>query len=316
MEQEYRFERLNDNNIEDLKILYKDAFDEDRSSEYTRNKFNTKQLGANHIAFIAYDSNNSPAAFYALFPAQVTLDNKSFLAGQVADLMTHSAHRRKGLFLKLANHTHDFAKNNGMKFIFTFQYGTDGPYGGFINLNFTDTNSFNGYYLKLQTFPLNRFAKKIKLLSLFYQPYFRLIKTLFLKKATFFSYPDKNLNYAEISKNEHFIDYKYSYSDCEMIEIGNVKFLFKIKPDGSIAIGDVDKNDPEEIDRAIKKLKRVAFLLGIRIIQFEASKGHLIDQVLSKKYQAVNKFHALYYNLDENFSGDQVRFTYADIDTY
>lgn len=316
MKEEYRFERLDANNIEDLKVLYKDAFDEDRTIEYTRNKFNTTKLGGQYFAFIAYDNNNFPAAFYALFPVEVTMNNQKYLSGQVADLMTHSLHRKKGLFLKLANHTHEFAKNQGMKFVFTFQYGTEGAYSGFIKLKFIDKECINGYYIKIHTFPLNRFAKRYKLLNVFYQPYFNLVEKLFFKKVNYFKYYNKDTNYGEILKENNFIDYKYGYSNCKIFEINNVRYLLKIKPDGSLAIGDIDKNNSEEIIKSLNKLKRVAFWLGIRIIQFEVSKGHLIDDVLSKYYSANNKFHVLFLNLDENFSGNLVKFTYADIDTY
>lgn len=317
MSEEYRFERLSDHNIEDLKILYKDAFHEDRPSEYTKSKFNTAALGGHYFAFIAYDQNNFPSAFYAIFPFQVQIDGQMYLGGQIADLMTHSQHRRKGLYYKLANHTHAFVKENGMKFIIGVSYGmNNGTYEGLKKLNFTDPCTFKGYHLKIQTLPLNRIANKNKLLNTVYQPYFNFIRKLNFKKVDFFKYSDKNLNYGEIAKDNNFVSYKYGYSNCEILEIDGVRFFCKMKPDGSLAIGDIDKNSVEEIKYALKKLKRIAFWSGIRIIQFEASEGHIVDQVLSPICNSVDKYRVLYYNLDEKFPGEKVRFTYADIDTF
>ena len=315
--EEYRFERLSESNIEDLKILYKDAFNENRSTEYTNSKFNTQELGGKFFAFIAYDRQNFPSAFYALFPFQLVLEGKKHFGGQIADLMTHSSHRRKGLYYKLANHTHNFAKENGMEFIIGVSYGmNNGTYEGLKKLNFTDPENFGGYHLKIKTLPVNRYSQKSSILNKIYRPYFNFIKKLFFKKVDYFKYTQKETQYGEIIKDEKYINYKYGYSTCMILEIGKVRFLCKIKPDGSLAIGDIDKNNELDIHKAIKKLKRIAFWLGIRIIQFEVSKGHLIDKVLSSKYSSVDKYRVLYYNLNENFPGDKIKYTLADIDTF
>ena len=315
---EYRFELINEHNIKDLPSLFKDAFQEDYSLKYLQGKFNSLHEGGELFSFVAYDLNNSIAGLYAIFPMFITQDQNRILAGQVGDIMIHSEHRKsRDLFFTLANHAHNYAKEKGMKCIFAFVYGINGSYPLFTRyLDFQDDEKFVGYNLKVKTVPMSKYSKKYRLVGLTYQFYFSLIKAIMVKKRNEFLFFDKDMGYPEIHKDENFISYKLGYSNCEIWEVNRVRFLVKVNRDGSLGIGDVDNCSSDEVSKAISKMKNIAFWMGVRILQFEVSENHFIDQILSQKETRIHNRHLLYLNLDEKFPGDKVKYTFSELDTY
>ena len=97
---EYRFERLSDNNLKDLVLLFKNAFNKDFSIEFIKKKYATEGYGLKYVGFIAYATDNTPAAYYGIFPTKVRYNNKEYLCAQSGDTMTHSDHRGKHCFNK------------------------------------------------------------------------------------------------------------------------------------------------------------------------------------------------------------------------
>ena len=109
LEEEYKVVRLTNDNIADLIPLYKDAFGQVKTVAQVRDKFNTAFLGAANLGHMAVAKDGTVAAFYPLFPFKYKLNGKEIIAAQCGDLMTHSQHRRKGLYIHLGNITNDIA---------------------------------------------------------------------------------------------------------------------------------------------------------------------------------------------------------------
>jgi hypothetical protein len=310
----YRFEILSDSNIKDLQILYKDSFDEDRSIEEIKNKFNTTSVGYGYISFLAYDVNDFPSAFYAIFPTRVRYNGQIYLCGQIGDLMTHSAHRRRGLFEQLANHSHIYAKEKGFKFIFTFLYKGAGSYNGFVNkLNFKD-NNLNAYHIKIPILPMYRWLYPYHMLRKIYDFYIRLLQLLFFKHSGIVSKDDFNRN--ELVKDNAFYAYKSKFSIAKNILINGVRVYCKLKHDGALAIGDMQKTDYKTFKNTLKRIKLFCFLGGIRLIHFEVSEGSYFDSLLSKDYSSYNYYQLCTLSLDDTIAIDEIEFIYGDVDTF
>lgn len=315
---EYRFEILNDDRINDLPILFKDAFNEDRDINAIKGKYVSYLSDGKKFTVIAYDSENRPAGLYAIFPFYATLNNKKKLIGQVGDILVHSLHRKSSnLFVNMGNHAHEYAKRNGMELLFAFVYGTKGSYPILTRyFDFIDPEKFYGYTIKIPTLPLSRWTKQYPVAKILFTPYLKWLKQLSLKKRDYFIHTGGNKTYGEIIKDKNYIDYKRSYSSANIAEVGGVRFLLKENKDGSWGIGDVDNNSIDDIKKAIDKLKFIAFLSGVRVLQFEISEGHILDQVLSTNYKEVQNRRLIYLNLSNTLDPNQLKFTYSDLDTY
>jgi hypothetical protein len=316
---EYEFVLLNELNIIDLCLLYKDAFNEDRTIEEIEGKFNASILGCfDKYTFIAYDSNKSPAGLYAIFPFYTKYKGESILIGQVGDILIHSKHRKQhDLFFKLASHSHEYAKSRGVKFIFSFVFGLKGSYPILTRyFDFMDTNTYKGYNIKINTFPLSKWSKKYRIFNFLYKPYQRIITSIMFNEHEGFTKLEEEMNYGEIIKDNSFISYKKGYSRIQVLSTQNVRFLLKINKDGSLGVGDVDKLSLLEIKKGIKHLKVICFLLGIRIMQFEMTEGHVLDEALKHFGQFNQNRRLLLLKFDPSINLQDFKFTYSELDTF
>src|SRR5215212_6420813 len=102
-----------------MKELFKSAYETDIDLEYFNSKYDTRCLGHEVIGFIAiHTATKSPAAFYGVFPVKLWINGKEVLAAQSGDTMTHKDHRKKGLFVHLAQVSFETCRKKGIELIF------------------------------------------------------------------------------------------------------------------------------------------------------------------------------------------------------
>ncbi len=312
---EYRYERLNEENIVDLLPLYFDAFREMRTLNEVKAKFNTSVFGVSNIALIAYDQNNKAAALYALFPVYIICQGKRVLAAQVGDLMTHSNHRRKGLFLELANRTHALALKVGIEMIFTIPYGENSSFQGFIeHLKFRKLYSLSEYEIKTNTLPIAAMSEKNSWLKIVYSKFAQVVISKYKHLTKFSERANIDKNIAEICKDEDFFTYK-KHSNTYLIKIGETEFWFKIKK-GTVMVGDIRNLDIEAVSHFVKEVKWLCFLLGIRVAQFDVAPNS-VQNIALQSILKPSAFHyqVLVLNSTDKFSED-VSFCLGDLDSF
>jgi len=311
----YCYKRISDDLISKLVPLYKNALDMELSKERIKNKFDTCQYsGKKYIAFLALDENEEAVALYAIFPAVIHCNGSNYICGQVGDLMTHSEHRRKGLFIKLAELTHELAKNEGIKLIFTFPFGHNASYKGFVeHLGFFHAESMRSYVIKVNTFPLCRLSYKNNLGIYIYNLYVKSIMRFFYSRKYSF---DKNFQYKNgyVVKDENFFDYKFSYSPGFLIRLSGMSGWIKFTKFGSVSVGDFEQYT--NLGKDILQLKRFCFWTGIRAIQIETSHGTELDIFLKDKYLFLNNYHVCMLKLDSDIPFEKFKFVFGDMDNF
>ena len=122
---DYRIEPLNDAVFGELSPLMRDAFGDDVNASYFEWKYRGNPAGP-AIGNIARDpSDGQIAAFYGMIPEVYRFGQTGKRrVYQSCDTMTHSRHRRKGLFQTLALRTYEQALSDDPNF---FAYGFGGP---------------------------------------------------------------------------------------------------------------------------------------------------------------------------------------------
>jgi len=311
----YVFKRLDESLMHLLPPLYKDALDVENTVDQVMKKFDTDDYsGKKNIAFVAIDEDtNMIAAIYPVFPSIIRYDNKDILCGQVGDLMTHSLHRRKGLFLKLAELTHNLAKEEGLRLIFTFTYGENCAYQGFIQkLGFFHKECLNSYKIPVRTIPLCRILKKTRATAALYNLYLKILVALFYQRQRSFDVQDaKN---GHLLKNKAFFDYKLSYSAGHIIQFDKSSIWFKLTKYGSASVGDIsDFSDPGKI---IARFKRFCFLAGIRAIQIETSADTDLDLYLRSEHTFSKDYHLSMLKIDKDVPCENLKFVFGDLDNF
>ncbi len=307
----YRIERLTDEKLGDMQYLYKNAFHTGVSIEFLKKKYETGAFGLKYTGFIAYDTRGNPAAYYGIFPLHIKYKGEVILAAQSGDTMTHSSHRGKGLFLKLASMAYSFAKESGVKFVYGFP-NHHNSYYGLMKLKWTHDGYINRYKIGVVTFPLAKIAQKVKFLSGIYTKYTDFILRKYKSSDKGFEnpIPDENII---VLRDENYFKYKeYFKKHILKLEGRNVY----VKVDGSLLIGDIEKCTEEVFFSIIKKLRKLAFKLGAVNVVFQQSPGTEYDRYLSSRYKGEEGLQNCYLDLSSGLDLSKLRFSMADLDTF
>lgn len=123
----YSIRKLDKAQFELLIPLLKDCFGLDVSVDYFKWKFLENPAGS-FVGFIAVDEETDEiAAYYGAIPEKYIVEGKEKTIYQSCDTMTHTNHRRKGLFQKLAVHCYEYLRENDELFVIGFGGGQSTP---------------------------------------------------------------------------------------------------------------------------------------------------------------------------------------------
>lgn len=309
---DYRFERVDETRYGDLLYIMKASFGVGHGLEYYRHKFDTGYLGVKHLGYLAYDTNNQPAAFYGVFPYMMEYKGKNYLAAQSGDTMTHPAHGGKGLFTTLAKMTYELARKEGIQFIFGFP--NENSYPGFVRkLNWTHNENMINYEAKIFTFPCAAIAKKIALLQPLHRLYTRLVFGLYKGTLKTMASSAINFEYGSVARTEQYMCYK-AFNHNHIVSIaGNNAWL---KVDGALLVGDINISDKNQTDKLISGLKTLAFWLGCNKIVFAVGRDTTWDILLKGKLTSTEGIYIGYLDLQSGLPLDKFKFVMADMDTF
>ena len=300
MSEGYHIQRISFDRLKDLIPLYADAFNKMAKLEYFQNKFATKVFGAEYIGYIAYAENETPAAYYGLFPCLAELDGRTILSATSGDTMTHSAHRGKGLFMQLAERTYALAKESGIKFAFGFP--NQDSLKGSIKLGWEYKGEHLRFFsVKVNTLPFAKLAKKLNLQN---------------RKTSLGVYFPNSLREdgGAVIHNNDFFAYK-SYSPKYVEEIGGSRVWMKV--DGALKVGDVERNAAFDAEKFLEELKRYAFKRGITEIQFMVSNDTWLEKKLSAILPGMDAFPVGHFHFDTaGLDLSKMKYGMGDLDTF
>src|SRR6185295_2076359 len=162
---DYLIRKLESDEFDLLIPLMKDCFGMDVDTGYFRWKFLENPAGS-FIGFIAVEPDTQEvAAYYGVIPEAFMISGEKKKIYQSCDTMTHSRHRRKGLFQKLAIHCYDFLRENNELFVIGFSGAQSTP--GFLKFGWKAPFYFANlfvprilcYSAKLRTFPPSAYSQ-------------------------------------------------------------------------------------------------------------------------------------------------------------
>lgn len=113
----YTIRRLEMADCDLLVPLMKDSFGVTVAPGYFKWKYFNNPAG-NCVGFIAIEKNsNIGVSFYGAIPQKYIVDGKERILYQACDTMTHTAHRKKGLYPVLARECYDLLKSSNEFFL-------------------------------------------------------------------------------------------------------------------------------------------------------------------------------------------------------
>lgn len=310
---EYSFHKLDTSHYPLLKELYADAFGSAISLEKIQQRFDTASLGSPVIAFIAiHSATGKPAAYYGVFPVKAIVNKDVIQIAQSGDTMTHSQHRKKGLFTKLAQLTYDECSKAGIKFV--FGQPNEQSYHGFMqSLNWKHIDDIVRWDLKLstKTLPIPKISQRLGVFESFYLPYAKsVLKPYTVNDITSFTNPLKG-EQPRIHRDKNYLNYKRSEN----------KFFLKVEGINLwVSLTDIfwigDLGNYENITPSfVKKIKQIAFRLGYNTISLNFNRSIQVPQALSMMVEYSHQASGYFY-IDKSYEGTNLILTAADSDSW
>lgn len=140
----YDLKRIGPAEFDLLIPLMKDCFGMDVDIDYFRWKYTENPAGS-FVGFVAIDGfTKEVGAYYGVIPQFFELDGERKTIFQSCDTMTHSSHRRRGLFRKLAMRCYEELRNEGKLFVIGFGGGQSTP--GFLKFGWRQLFRYRYYF--------------------------------------------------------------------------------------------------------------------------------------------------------------------------
>jgi GNAT superfamily N-acetyltransferase len=310
MHSEPLIERLSESNLDDMKRLYRAVYGPSQQVPDFRKKYATDWAGACYIAYLAYDPASQPIAYYGVLPCIIQYGEVSVLSAQSGDTMTHPDHRGKGLFALLSKKTFELCRQEGIRLLFGFPNQNSLPGTG--KLGWSLTHRLNCFTIPVRTLSLPGLVRRFPFLSGLYAGYAGAIlkKVLAPQRVMASSIPVESSG--GIRRDAAWFDYK-TYSHTPVIRLGTANIW--VKSEDSFIIGDIEPGD-QDLGETMRRLKRLAAILGHRRLFFHSSPGTPLHDWLARTYPSVTSFHALFIDLGAGIPLDQLKFTSSDFDTF
>lgn len=140
----YDLKRIGAEDFDLLIPLMKDCFGMDVDIDYFRWKYTENPAGS-FVGFVAIDAfTKEIGGYYGVIPQFFELDGERTTVFQSCDTMTHSSHRRRGLFRKLAMRCYEELRNEGKLFVIGFGGGQSTP--GFLKFGWRRLFDYRYYF--------------------------------------------------------------------------------------------------------------------------------------------------------------------------
>ena len=309
----YTLTKLTSENQQDLIPIYADTFGIDVSLDFLRAKQNTSFTGFDHVGFIAYDDQNQPVAFYGVYPCLIEFQGKKYLVAQSGDTMTHSKHVGNGLFTQLAQKTYDYCKENGFHLVYGFP--NENSFPGFIKrLGWSHFDDMTPYLIRVKCIPWIRLKITFKLPQSLHNKWCNFVLNK-LKKGQPFKSSALTVETPVIDHSKELFAYK-TYAKNYLIQLNGMNLWLK-HDDTFLLIGDLETGSEDEFEQTIKRLKRLAFFLGLPHLRFQTSTSTEGERLFQKYGQPMEVNYPIG---GINFSGEipleKIKFTGADNDTF
>lgn len=302
----YHLKRVDNSDFPAIKELFWKVFKKKVTLNYLQNKYNTSYLGVNYICSIAY-CDKIPVAFYGAIPQKFKNNNREIYVAHACDSYTLPNHQRKGLHNALAKFAYKIMKKNDMKYVYAFH--SENTYRSTKKLGWKEHERLQRFHIKVNTLPIGKVLNKFRRNHL-YDAFFKQKVSQEAMEKLNSEHPEKY----QIQFTKDFVDYKNSFKSHHCVELEGCVFWLKIQ--AIIHVGKFYAPSAEALQKAMKKLKRKAFFLGITEFLFQVDADSTMAKQLQTITQPKESWLVGYLDFDPAINLKDFIFTYSDLDTF
>jgi hypothetical protein len=311
MNSDFNIIRLKKENFDKIQEVYNGTRALKTPVEFFNKKF-ISNCKKNFISIMYFD-NDKPIAHCAAIPFNIenpSLSGTSTYSAQVIDAVTLPEYQGKGLFYGLNYEINKISESEDFQVLFRFPSPQN--YNRVVNkFGFTHTESFKVFDFNFRVLiPWIKLFQKFKLekLSNFY---LKMLSVLTFSKGITIENSLKNQGFYHIPHNQSYFQYK-TYSSNYPLNIFGDKYWVK-NIDG-LVVGDYQIRSERNF---LMKLKWFCFLTGIHRVRFAVCSNTREFELLSKLQQPTEGIPiCIKLNPNANMNINEIKFTYADLDTF
>ncbi|WP_044400333.1 GNAT family N-acetyltransferase [Lacinutrix sp. Hel_I_90] len=302
----YRLKKLEDLDFPALRELLWKVFYKRSSILELKNKYDASHVALKCVSTIAY-KNEIPVAFYGAVLQRFKKNEQEIIVAQACDSATLEGHQGKGLHFQLAKLSYEVMRKQNVSLVYAFlnenSFYSNQKLGWHSHLN------MERFHIKTRAIPIAKLINKLEWngsYSFFFNKKISHDAIQKLKK-------ENNNKFRQVL-DDKFIIYKNSLKNHYCIELENCVFWVKIE--AIMHVGLSHAPSKVALQKAIKKLKQKAFLLGITEILFQVDPKSLIASQLQNLVVAKESWLIGYFNFDPEIDLKHFIFTYGDLDTF
>ncbi len=305
---EYQFVPLDESNIDWLIPLYKKVFNRVFTPETIRAKYFPNHTGIKAQGHFAL-YNNNPVAFHGAIPMLMTYHEETQLAAQYGDAMTLPEHAGNGLFTKLGELTDQELIHKGVRFVWGFP-NQNSEYGYVNKLHWQGERRMNCYTLILSKLSREVLSRKSGFLKEGQQKKIASKLQKVIRPRLMNNY---SLEVVSTLKNEDYYSYKH-FTPNHIVEVEGC--LVWVKTEGGLLVGDVQFDQPEQLENLYPALQKLAKQLGLNKIIFQVAPETPLDQFLRNHLSPISSWLIGYKNFNSEFPLEKLELCYGDLDTF
>lgn len=302
----YRIKRVDQTDFPAIKELFWKVFNKKVSLSYLQHKYDTSYLGINYICSIAY-YDNIPVAFYGAIPQKFKNDTEEIFVAHACDSYTLADHQRKGLHYELAKFAYKIMCEHNIKYVYAFH--SENTYYSTKKLGWKEHERLQRFHIKVSTVPIGKVLNKLRWTNVYNLFFKQSVSPKAIQKLT-----SEHLEKFRLQFDDDFIRYKNSFKNHYCVEIDDCVFWLKIQ--AIIHVGLFYAPSAEALEKALKKLKRKAFFLGITQLLFQVDKNSIMAAQLSTITKPKESWLVGYLDFDPTINLKEFIFTYSDLDTF
>jgi hypothetical protein len=238
--------------------------------------------------------------------------DRTELAAQIGESSTATAHRGRGLFVRLVQLAHEVCDAAGMAFVIRFPNENSFPIT-VSKLGYTHLGDLVEFRQPVKTIWAERAAGRAGLGAAHGRYAARVMRSA--------SEPGPALvssvlaeGYAGVDRDPEFLAYKATFGGGRVLRLDGARAWLAVRH--GMLVGDVEAPSDDELGRGLDALTSVARRLGVHRLLFQASGDLRLARVLAGRIPEGGRRPVAYFDLRSRIPPDALRFTLGDIDTF
>lgn len=307
---DYRFERLNKENLLDLMPLFKKIYKREKQESYFREKYNFPFGYEKYYGYLVY--HGVELVGYTGAVLQIFIFRGQYIrAAQCTDSMVLLEHRGKKLYQKLIIKVKGVLMSDGVSVFYVIPNQLSHPVI-FDKLDWKKSNTIQRFHIAVQ--PKYQAAMKFYARKFFGKKQDRFFTNYQtnVPPSPSFNSDDCIVSY----RSSEFYTYKQSNNNSFFIEVDNYKFWINVE-NMRLNIGDMDTPPNYTIFKKIMNhLIEISRIYGIVEISFQSSPGSQLVEYFTKRYKPHNSWTLGYDSMDDTIDFSKLVCTLGDLDTF